>query len=119
MRLPTETDVVTQYAKSWGVLSPAYPQNGSGWFRARFIYAAFVGSILSTEKKEADQLGSPYRYPRQWVEQMNDSQLAQLAKDQRQALWPALGGESAFNLKLGSIIQQAMDTDREGCADGR
>jgi hypothetical protein len=50
---------------------------------------------------------------------MNDSQLAQLAKDQRQALWPALGGESAFNLKLGSIIQQAMDTDREGCADGR
>lgn len=117
LRLPTETDVICQYARAWGVLSPAYPQNGSGWFRSRFIYAAFIGSVLSTEKKEADQLGPSYRYPRVWVENMSDLQLASLAQDQRDALWPRLGNRELFKQRLDWLVSHAAATDPGGNDD--
>lgn len=113
-RLPSETDVIARYATGWGVLSPPYPQNGSGWFRSRFIYAAFTGSVLWCEKGEADALGAPYRYPMQWIEQMSDDHLATLATEQREALWPHLTGREAFTNRIEQLCAYAVTSDRGG-----
>jgi hypothetical protein len=100
-------------------MSPPYPQNGSGWWRSRFIYAAFVGSVLLTEKHEADQLGTAYRYPQGWIEQMTDEQLAQLSMNQREALWPTLTGKDAFTRRVQQVVLAAQQQDTGGEPDGR
>ena len=115
--LKSETDVIIQYARGRGVLSPPLPQNGSGWFRPRFIFAAFAGSVMLCTD-EASSLGSVYRYPLNWIENMSDGQLTQLASDQRDALWPTLTGQDAFINRVNQLATHAVLNDRGG-SDGR
>jgi hypothetical protein len=102
--VPAEADVIKKYAASWGVLNPPLPQIGSGWFRPRFIYTAFVGSVLSCDLKDAVPPGGFYQYPPEWIENMNIEQRTQLSFDQREALWPTLGSEAEFIEKVSKLV---------------
>lgn len=56
-RLKTEKLVAEAYHSYVGVLSPEYPQAGSGWFRTRFLYSAGGLCVLFCGEKDAVQFG--------------------------------------------------------------
>lgn len=86
-RLKTETEIVLDcYAPAWGVLSPAVPGlDGSGWWRARFNFAAHVGSVLWGEAAELAPLSPAYWYPLERLEGLSDEGLRDVAL--QQASW--------------------------------
>lgn len=84
----TESDMCRVYAKMWGCLMPGYFHSGSGWWRARPLQVADAGSILICDDREGLVYGEAYVGVRaQDVEQMDLSQLNQLATRQRQCLY--------------------------------
>lgn len=92
-RLP-ESELMKVYAASWGVLSPAHPHAGSGWWRVRYLMAADAGAILSADPREAACLGEAYveaSDPRR-VERLSLAGLQGLAQRQKERLaaitWP-------------------------------
>lgn len=89
-----EPELAAVYARAWGILSPAHPHAGSGWWRVRFLMAADAGSVLSADPAEAAVFGEPYLRasdPRA-VERLTDRGLANLAAAQKEVLekaaWP-------------------------------
>lgn len=93
----TEPELMKVYEGAWGVLSPAHPHAGSGWWRVRYLMAADAGCILSACEAEAACLGEPYVKTagdagRALVERSTDGRLRRLARDQRVRLaevtWP-------------------------------
>lgn len=81
-RLKTEQDVVIENSKYWGTLCPTYPHAGSGWFRTRFVYAAYAGSVLFCGPDDAAALGSPYQISSQYIEALDRQELDDLANEQ-------------------------------------
>lgn len=86
----TEDVMVTIYSQQWGILMPGYFHAGSGWWRARPLQVADAGSILIGEPKEMmlyyndEQLANIQAKD---IVDLSDSELEQLAKDQRDALY--------------------------------
>lgn len=104
-RLKTEEDVFEKYAEHYGVLSPAYPSSGSGWFRARYVYAALANSVLWCGEKDARQLGQPYEMHPQLVELHNEQELVELAQKQKECLFKHIMTMEEFREKLSQIIK--------------
>ena len=80
----TEPELMAIYGASFGVLSPAHPHAGSGWWRVRYLMAADAGAVLSADPREAACLGDPYTTasdPRR-VEKLSLAGLADLAASQ-------------------------------------
>lgn len=82
-----EADVVRQYASSWGVLSPWYRTAGSGWWRARFNYAAQVGAVLFCGDEDGAAIGPSFTNPLELIEEATLVELIELARRQQQQLW--------------------------------
>jgi hypothetical protein len=80
-----ESDLMRVYASSWGIISPAHPHAGSGWWRVRYLMAVDAGAILSGDIREARVLGNAYAEASDMrhVERMTPAQLAVLAIRQR------------------------------------
>ena len=95
-RLPSESAVLDEYRKRWGALAPAYPHDGSGWFRTRYAYSAIAGSILLCGPGDALALGPAYEYNGAKIERMDQNQLLDLAIDQWSTIWPKLQTSEAF-----------------------
>jgi hypothetical protein len=57
----SEAEVVRRYGSRWGVMSPPYEHCGSGWWRARFKFAADAGAVLLASPAEVAGLKS-YEY---------------------------------------------------------
>lgn len=114
-RLKTETEIVLDcYQPAWGVLSPAVAGlDGSGWWRARFNFAAHVCSVLWGEPAELAPLGSAYHLPLAEIEAMRDSDLSELAS--AQASWlrgqELSRAESLF--QLDRIVQSVVEDLRK------
>lgn len=89
-KLETEDDVFLEYAKHWGVLSPPYYHAGSGWARARTVFAALAGSILWMGEADAAMMGAAYQVKPAEVEAMGEGALAELAAEQRAWILPRL-----------------------------
>lgn len=104
-RVKTEEDVFELYKKHWGVLSPEYPQSGSGWFRARFVYAAFAHSVLWCGKKDAQALGLSYQMEPALVELHTEAELSELASKQRIEIARFFTTKDEFEAKLISILE--------------
>jgi hypothetical protein len=111
-RYKTETDVIKRYNESWGILSPPYPQAGSGWWRSRFMYSAKVRSVLVCDKGEADPLGSAYKYTIPEVESMSTGQLTEVANFQAEALRRFMPTYESFQDHCDTIVQRAVKEDR-------
>ena len=86
----TEPEMVNIFADHWGILMAGYFHAGSGWWRARPLQVADAGSILIGDPKEMfiyykdEQLANVK--PMDLVD-MKDSQLEELARAQRAALY--------------------------------
>jgi hypothetical protein len=104
-RLKTEADIQQACSKSWGVLSPPYPQSGSGWWRSRYLYASHLKRVLVCDRKDAIspeyQIG-PDRLKE--IEAMDDNHLKQLAESQSSVFQQAIGDEKLFQDSLKEII---------------
>lgn len=105
-RLKTEEDVFNIYKQHWGVLSPEYPQSGSGWFRARFVYAAFAHSVLWCGKKDAQALGLSYQMEPALIELHTAAELSELADKQADELFKHFTTLGKFEEKLINIIER-------------
>jgi hypothetical protein len=84
----TEDQMCGEFAKQWGCLMPGYFHSGSGWWRARPLQVADVGSILICDHKEGKVYGEAYtKVHAHDVEQMDLDQLIQTANWQKECLY--------------------------------
>jgi len=111
-RFDTEKEVLEFYNQHWGIMSPPYMHSGSGWWRSRFMYAARVGSILLTEKGEANGLGSAYNVTLAQVEKMSDEELKATADAQAQALRAFMPTYQSFAEHCVRIVERAVKEDK-------
>lgn len=77
------------YAHNWGVLSPKYNSAivGTGWWRARYNYAAQAGAILHADRLEVAGLNSTaYNLTVPEIEVLTTRQLKDVATSQREML---------------------------------
>lgn len=81
-RVP-EAQLAQIYSDAWGIISPAHPHAGSGWFRVRFYMAAKAGSIIFCSPEEGRPLGDAYVNTASAIEAMSSSELLDLAKYQQ------------------------------------
>lgn len=89
-RLGTELEVFAQYARHWGVLSPPYYHAGSGWCRARTVFAPLAGSILYPGPKDGAIFGPAFALDPGQIERMGEEELQNLAGMQREQVLPKL-----------------------------
>lgn len=83
-----ESDMCKVYNRMWGCLMSGYFHSGSGWWRARPLQVADAGSILICDDNEGRVYGEAYVGIRAHdVEQMDYTQLANLARHQRECLY--------------------------------
>jgi hypothetical protein len=106
--LKTEEDVRQHYAQNWGILSPEYPHSGSGWFRARYAYAAQVGSVLYGGPRDGAALGSAYQNTVASTEKLSDTELNDLAILQQRALSPYMWTKDKLKFELEHLIVRAQ-----------
>jgi hypothetical protein len=78
-----ESELLKEYAASWGILAPPYKTAGSGWWRARFNHAAKLGAVLVCDPRDFAVMGMPYRCSAVDVERMSLGERAGLAQRQR------------------------------------
>jgi hypothetical protein len=85
----TEDQMCEVFQSQWGCLMPSYYHAGSGWWRARPLQLADVGSVLVTASdKEAAVYGEAYVGVKPSdVEGMSYESLTALAKRQRDCLY--------------------------------
>lgn len=110
-RLATEADVQAACAQGWGILSPPYPQSGSGWFRSRYLYAAHLGRILVADAVDAGLVSEAHRYVAQQlhrVEALTDAQLRHIAAEQAEAFWKRVGDRDQLHAAVGSTLMFAQ-----------
>lgn len=78
-RMP-EDDIIRLYLKSWGVVSAPHDHAGSGWWRARYPFAALAGAILYGSYKDTSPMGPGFKlFGPLEVEERADDQLSELA----------------------------------------
>jgi hypothetical protein len=89
-RIP-ESQLYQRYAQSIGVLSPAYKISGSGWWRARYGFAADAFCVISGDPAEMAMV-DPQCYPAPvFVETCSPEEVFELASAQRAAYYEAAG----------------------------
>jgi hypothetical protein len=107
-----EADLVQKYAESWGVLSPPYWHVGSGWWRNRFVYSAYAGSVIAGDPREGAPCGSAFMYPVEMIEQFSTSQLRALADAQRQQLGASMMSKEELQVLLTETFRQEIASKR-------
>lgn len=103
-RLKTENDVLRENAKRWGILSPKYAHAGSGWFRARYLYAASGGSVIYADPSDVHALGNAYTFNLEEMQSYTDGQLHELAAAQRDAMLNATWRKTEWAQAIAKIV---------------
>jgi len=87
-KLP-ESEIFQIYYRSSGILSPSYKHAGSGWWRARYGFAADCLVPIAGNPDEAAMLGEAYNLKPDELETLSHSELVELAEYQRAAYYDA------------------------------
>jgi hypothetical protein len=61
VRVLNETDTVRLFSNSFGVLSVGYPSAGSGWWRTRYLNAAWAETLIYSDPRDAATMGEAFR----------------------------------------------------------
>jgi hypothetical protein len=56
-----ESQTIQLFADSFGILSCGYPSAGSGWWRTRYLNAAWAETIIYSDFRDASLMGEAYR----------------------------------------------------------
>lgn len=107
-----EEDLMKVYCESWGILSPAHPHAGSGWWRVRYLMSADACCVLSADPKEAACLGEPYLTAAgdegiKLVESLTSGKLRRLAIDQRERFKEITWSKERVKDALADAVRQA------------
>lgn len=96
--------------KRWGTVAPGYPQSGSGWFRARFLYAALGGTVLYCDRKDAEALDGPFEWiPASKIEAMDDYRLADLAMERGEYFMSLVAPRpEQFRARIDEVLSEAV-----------
>lgn len=87
-----ESELFGIYQTAVGVLSPEYKSCGSGWWRARYGFAADALSVILGSPQELAMVDKEaYGYSASQIEAMSDQELFDLALRQREAYYRAAG----------------------------
>lgn len=89
----TEDELQLLYLLYQGVLAPANPHAGSGWWRPRYYMALEAGCVVYGDPREGAILGPSFTMPIQHIEQLSTRQLNVLQRQQvrewERACWSA------------------------------
>lgn len=99
-----ESQVIERYGEVWGVLSPWYKTAGSGWWRARFNYAAQMGSILFCGDVDGAAIGDSFTNAVDVIEEATTRDLADLADRQAGQLWAHESSRDEFLETLDDFV---------------
>lgn len=100
--LDSERAVFEKSAEYWGGnVCPEYPHSGSGWFRSRFIYAAYGGTFLVASEKDLSMLG----LPKLNIEELDEIDLIYESNLQSQAILDNLSSMEEFSNQLKEAIE--------------
>lgn len=78
-----EEQVLRLYGACWGVISCPHRHAGSGWWRARYAFAALMGAVVLADHRESSLLGDSYKLSSATaVEKMSTDELRALAEAQ-------------------------------------
>jgi len=79
----TERQTVKLFSESYGVLSAGYPSAGSGWWRTRYLNAAWAESIVYCDPIDQATMGAPYQGDSEHFESFtSEKRYEQLAQEQ-------------------------------------
>jgi hypothetical protein len=89
----------------WGRLSPAYKICGSGWWRARYGFAADALAVIAGDSRETAMI-DPACYPAPGiVEKLGNGDLLELAMAQREAYYEAAGPVEKAQIAILASLQ--------------
>ena len=103
------TEVMQEYAKSWGVLCPPYKRlQGGGWWRERMVHSAMVRAVCFCGKDDVPQLGEPYQASLKDIEAMTTGQMYDLAEAQADALRAACWRRDRLHAEAEVMLKSVM-----------
>lgn len=100
-----ESDVVWEYGGYKGVLCPTYAHAGCGWWRVRYLHAAFAGCILGGNPAELGAIGEPFGHTLKEIEAMSDKALENLAANQAALLMQKIATKAETLKQLESFLK--------------
>jgi hypothetical protein len=78
----SESKTVQRFADSYGVLACGYPSAGSGWWRTRYLNAAWAEGLIYCDRKDALTMGDPYCNTLNYVESLSENGYTNLVYEQ-------------------------------------
>jgi hypothetical protein len=81
-RVLTQDQTVQLFSESYGVLSCGYPISGSGWWRVRFLDAAWVESLVYADPLDSAVMGEAFQHPLNELENLTDKEYVEIVNQQ-------------------------------------
>ena len=106
--VPEDQLIAQEYPRRWGILAPRYKSASSGWWRVRFNHAAHTESIMVCDRDDARVMGCAYQVSPRTVELMSDTELASLARKQRDWFYANIATQEKTANDLQAALQAAV-----------
>lgn len=102
-----EADTVRLFSNSYGVLSTGYPSAGSGWWRTRYLNAAWAESIIYSDPKDAFVMGTPYQGSVEFFENLtSERQYQDVVESQNWWLQRHISSKEAVQATLERLMKK-------------
>jgi hypothetical protein len=102
-----DSELVQEYANSWGVLSCPYWHNGGGWYRIRHNQAMNTGSLLYSEG-ELSFISDAFDFDIHDAEGWSNAQLRERANAQRDAWLARVPTKDEAAARLGDAFAEEI-----------
>jgi len=103
----TEPQLLREYAKSTGMLAPMYQASGSGWWRPRYIHAAYTRTAMFGDESEAGGFGKNYWLPIEEIEALSRKELKEFANEQHRIVLKTIPKWKDVIEKIDEIASEA------------
>jgi hypothetical protein len=82
----SESKTVQRFADSYGVLACGYPSAGSGWWRTRYLNAAWAESLVYCDLADQRIMDAPYQWTSSALEGLDYEGYVSIVQDQNEWL---------------------------------
>ena len=104
----TEAEVNANYRQTWGGLSPKHSLSGTAWWRTRYDFILSNGGILHGDSSELWPIGSAFQHNVHEIERLNDSQLVDLQRSQREQFEVQIMPKEQIKDEILCVVQRAF-----------
>jgi hypothetical protein len=104
----SEAQLIARYLNAWGLFSPGqgHTAEGSGWWRSRPFWAALTWSIWVGEPGEGFPISQWHGLNARVIETFSDDDLAEIAKQQRDAFLSKIWTKDDYLNSLVSVLEE-------------